>query len=210
MDDPFAVLALERRALADTLETLTPEQWAAPSLCGDWTVKDTAAHLVVGPTASMTEFVLAMATSRFDFDRANRKLTARRADRPTDEVVALIRRHADSRFTPPGQDWHAPLMDLFIHRLDCLVPLGIPTDRPLAPWTEVLDYLVRPGTQRIFAKRAVAGVTLVATDVGWSHGSGPQVSGTAESVGLALAGRRAALERLGGPGVGTLDTWLAR
>lgn len=68
-------------------------------------VKDVAAHLLVGPTTSMPEFMMAMATSRFDFDKANRKLTATRADRPTQELVALIREHADSRFTPPRQDW---------------------------------------------------------------------------------------------------------
>ena len=210
MDEPFAVIATERRAFADALETLAPEQWEAPSLCAGWSVKDVAAHLVVGPTASMAEFVLAMATSRFDFDRANRKLTAKRADRPTDEVVALIREHADSRFTPPGQDWHAPLMDLFVHRLDCLVPLGIPTDRPLAPWPTILHFLVEPGTRRIFTKRPAPTVTLVATDVDWSHGSGPRVEGTAESLGLALTRRGAGLAELSGPGVTELSRWSTR
>ena len=210
MDEPFALIAAERRAFADVLESLTPAQWATPSLCGDWLVKDVAAHLLVGPTASMPEFLRAMATSRFDFDTANRKLTAKRADRSTDELVALLRRHADSRFTPPGQDWHAPLMDLFIHRLDCLVPLGIPVDRPLAPWAEVLDYLVRPGTQRIFGRRGGPDVTLVATDLGWTHGSGPQVEGPAEACGLVLAGRAVGLTQLSGPGKGALEQWLSR
>jgi uncharacterized protein (TIGR03083 family) len=207
MDEPFAVIAAERRAFADTLEGLTPEQWATPSLCGDWLVKDVAAHLFVGPTTSMAEFLVAMATSRFSFDRANRKLTAKRADRSTDEIVALIRTHAESRFTPPGQDWHAPLMDVFIHRLDCLVPLGIPTDRPLHPWRDVLGYLVEPGTRRLFTNRPAPEVTLVATDVDWSHGSGPRVAGTAEAVGLALTRRRTGLAGLSGPGLDVLTRW---
>lgn len=204
MDDPFAVIATERRAFADTLETLTTEQWARPSLCEGWVVKDVAAHLLVGPTTSMPEFVVAMATSRFDFDRANRKLTATRADRSTEELVALIREHADSRFTPPRQDWRAPLMDLFIHRLDCLVPLNIPSDRPLDPWADILDFLVKPGTQRLFTKRPPLDVTLAATDVNWSHGSGPRVAGTAEALALALARREAGLARLSGPGMDVL------
>lgn len=201
MDEPFVVIATERRAFADTLETLTPEQWARPSLCEGWVVKDVAAHLLVGPTTSMPEFLRAMVTSRLDFDRANRKLTASRADRSTEELVALIREHADSRFTPPRQDWRAPLMDLFIHRLDCLVPLNIPSDRPLAPWTDILDFLVEPGTQRLFTKRPAPDVTLAATDLSWSHGRGPRVVGTAEALGLALARRRAGLARLSGPGM---------
>lgn len=208
-DDPFAVIATERRALADVLETLTPQQWATPSLCDGWTVKDVTAHLLVGPTASMLEFVLAMARSRFDFDTANRRLTAKRAEHSTDELVALVREHADSRFTPPGQDWHAPLMDLFVHRLDCLEPLGIPVDRPLDPWPEILGFLVRPGTQRLFTRRPAPDVTLEATDVDWSHGSGPRVTGTAESLGLALTRRTPDLARLDGPGIDAFRAWLA-
>jgi uncharacterized protein (TIGR03083 family) len=204
MREPFAVIATERRAFADTLETLTQEQWARPSLCEGWLVKDVAAHLLVGPTTSLPEFLVAMVTSRFDFDRANRRLTAKRADRSTEEIVALVREHADSRFTPPGQDWRAPLMDLFIHRLDCLVPLDIPTDRPVAPWPDILDFLVQPGTQRLFTKRPAPDITLAATDVNWGHGSGPRVEGTAEALGLALAGRAAGLTRLSGPGVDVL------
>ena len=204
MDEPFAVIATERLAFADTLETLTPEQWATPSLCEGWAVKDVAAHLVVGPTTSIPEFLVAMATSRFDFNRANRKLTAKRADRSTDDVVALIREHADSRFTPPGQNWRAPLMDLFIHRLDCLVPLDLPSDRPLAPWTDILDFLVEPGTQRLFTKRPAPQVTLAATDLDWSHGTGPRVEGTAEALGLTLARRREGLGLLSGPGLDVL------
>ena len=205
MDDPFAVIATERRALADALETLTPEQWATPSLCEGWLVKDVAAHLLVGPTTSVPTFLLAITTSRFDFDRANRKLTAARAERATtDQIVALIRRHAESRFTPPGQDWRAPLMDLFIHRLDCLVPLSIPSDRPLAPWADILDLLVEPRTQRLFARRPLAQVTFAATDLEWSSGSGPRVAGPAEALGLALAHRAPGLARLSGPGVDVL------
>ncbi len=204
MDDPFSIIATERRAFADTLEALTPEQWATPSLCEGWTVKDVAAHLLMGPTASMPEFVVAMATSRFDFHRANRKLTAKRADQPTGKIVALIREHADSRFTPPRQDWHAPLMDLFIHRLDCLVPLGIPTGRPLAPWTDILDFLLESATQRFFARSQAPDVTLVATDLKWSHGTGPRVQGTVETLGLALSGRTAGIAGLSGPGTAVL------
>ena len=36
----------ERLAFADFLAGLTPEQWAAPSLCAGWTVRDVAAHCV--------------------------------------------------------------------------------------------------------------------------------------------------------------------
>jgi uncharacterized protein (TIGR03083 family) len=37
---------VERRALRDLLDTLAPEDWARPTIAGDWTVKDVAAHLI--------------------------------------------------------------------------------------------------------------------------------------------------------------------
>jgi uncharacterized protein (TIGR03083 family) len=47
--EPIMVVDLfpvERRALRDLLDTLAPEDWARPTIAGDWTVKDVAAHLV--------------------------------------------------------------------------------------------------------------------------------------------------------------------
>jgi len=36
----------ERADLAAFLETLTPQEWRAPSLCSQWTVKDVVAHMI--------------------------------------------------------------------------------------------------------------------------------------------------------------------
>lgn len=41
-----AASAIERRLLADDLAGLTPQQWAAPSLCAEWSLRDVVAHLV--------------------------------------------------------------------------------------------------------------------------------------------------------------------
>jgi hypothetical protein len=43
-------------------------------------------------------------------------------------------------------------------------------------------------------------VRLVATDVDWTYGNGPEVRGSGEAVLMAMAGRRAALGDLDGPG----------
>ncbi|MCH7553998.1 MAG: maleylpyruvate isomerase family mycothiol-dependent enzyme, partial [Chloroflexi bacterium] len=37
----------ERRAIADLVDDLTPEQWACPSGCEGWGVGDVTAHLLV-------------------------------------------------------------------------------------------------------------------------------------------------------------------
>src|SRR3954449_7993387 len=96
--DVWAAIADERRELADQLDQLTPEQWETPSLCGAWSVRDVAAHLVVPHTISMPQFLLAFARARGSFGRANVALTERAARRSTPELIAEIRRHADSRF----------------------------------------------------------------------------------------------------------------
>ena len=47
--DPILVIDLfpdERRALLSLLESLPPNDWLLPTMAGDWSVKDVAAHLV--------------------------------------------------------------------------------------------------------------------------------------------------------------------
>src|SRR6476619_5180764 len=47
--EPVVVLDLfpaERRDLLALLESLPPDAWSLPTVAGDWTVKDIAAHLV--------------------------------------------------------------------------------------------------------------------------------------------------------------------
>ena len=44
------------------------------------------------------------------------------------------------------------------------------------------------------------GVRLVASDLDWSHGRGPEVRGPGEALLMAMAGRRAALDDVDGPG----------
>ena len=46
----------------------------------------------------------------------------------------------------------------------------------------------------------IRGLRLIATDLGFSAGLGPEVRGAAEPLLMAIAGRRAALSELSGPG----------
>jgi uncharacterized protein (TIGR03083 family) len=49
---PWPVIHAEREALVADLASLSDEQWATPSLCADWTVRDVLAHMTA--TAKMT------------------------------------------------------------------------------------------------------------------------------------------------------------
>jgi hypothetical protein len=68
------------------------------------------------------------------------------------------------------------------------------TMRALADRLSVTDRLRRRGR----------GLRLVATDIEWSTGEGPEVCGPGEAVLLALAGRGVAIDDLRGPGVSVL------
>ena len=48
------------------------------------------------------------------------------------------------------------------------------------------------------------GLTLVATDLDWRHGRGPEVRGPAAAILTAIGGRTPALDDLDGPGVATI------
>ena len=56
----------------------------------------------------------------------------------------------------------------------------------------------------IGASKRVRGLTLVATDLDWRAGSEPVVEGPAESLLMAIAGRRGVAGELAGPGLETI------
>lgn len=207
--DPWDRIAAERRSLADLLDTLTPEQWAAPSLCGAWSVHEVAVHLTSGPSTSMTTFLKAMAKGRGSFDRANRLLVDWRSDVDADQVTAWLREYAGHRFTPPGLDWHAPYTDLRLHTQDIVVPLGLDAGESLEGWRDVLGFLTSKAASRGFVPKGRPTVSCATTDLDWSRGEGPAVRGPAAALAMVLSGRPALLDQLEGDGAGALRSWLA-
>jgi uncharacterized protein (TIGR03083 family) len=209
VDELFDVIAEERRATADLLAGLTPEQWQVQSLCSAWTVKDVAVHLLPTTGKGMSEFVWATIRSGGNVHRASESLVAKYAARQTpEEIVAALRENAEDRFSPPGVGAMGPYTDVLVHRLDIAVPLGIELHRPAEPWRATLDFLVGPKGRRGFVSRGLPTLTLRATDLDWSHGTGPEVAGPAAALGLTLCGRSALLDQLEGPGRESLSGWV--
>lgn len=200
----FDMAAEERRGLADLLETLTPDQLASRSLCGEWTVKDVGAHLLAVLETTVREFLWLMALSAGNFNRVNVKLTARRAARPVEALAAELRRRAGSRFTPPGLGPEAPLTDLLIHGLDIRRPLGIPRVIPEDRTRVALDFLATTSESAFVGKGRLRGLRVEATDLDWAAGSGPVARGTSDDLLLAISGRVAGAERLDGEGAAVL------
>lgn len=197
----------ERRTLADLLDTLSADQLATPSLCGDWTVQQVAAHLLMPLVTPLPRFLVGVVRAGGNFDKANDRMSRTFARRPVAEIAAGLRAKADSRFHPPTFGHEAPLTELLLHGQDLRRPLGMTWQFPLTDMPVVLDMLVGPNAHRGFVPRGrLDGLRLEASDVPWAHGEGELVRGPGASLAYAMAGRPVALDELTGPGVEVLRT----
>lgn len=205
--DYFPVIAAERRAIADMLDELSPQQWDTRSLCESWTVRQVAAHLSVVLTHGVRTFVMAAIRAGGNLDRANCIVTAREATRPIPDIVGDLRANAESRFTPPTFGSEAPLTEVLLHGEDMRVPLGIADGRPAERWQGALDLLLSPKGRRGFAAKGAPALRYMATDTDWAHGDGDEVRGPAAALALTISGRPARLAELGGPGLPAVRAW---
>ncbi|WP_340540446.1 maleylpyruvate isomerase family mycothiol-dependent enzyme [Nocardioides sp. GXZ039] len=206
--DLWPLIAAERVAFADLLDGLAAEDWQEQSLCPAWTVHGVVAHLVSAQASSTSERLRAAWHGRGVPSRVTEVLAARYARTSPPELVAWIRAHPDSRFSPPGMGPRAPLTDVMVHRVDVAVPLALPLDRPATSWVPVLDFLLGRTPMLGVVKRGFPAAAYVATDVEWRRGAGPEVRGTADVLGSVLAGRAALADRLEGPGAAAVRSWV--
>lgn len=209
MDDTFEMIAAERRQLADEMAGWTDAQWGTRSLCGSWTVREVAAHLVTPFTVPGPRFFVGIVTSGFNFDRANDRIARAEAAKPTVEIIGTLRANAEHRFTPPMLGPEAPLTDVLVHGQDMRRPLGINHQFVPDHLVRSLDFVSR-GATGFVPKKRVAGLRFEADDLSWASGpnDGAVVRGPAEAILLAVTGRPVALDDLDGPGVAILRSRL--
>jgi uncharacterized protein (TIGR03083 family) len=192
----------ERLDFADFLAELSPGQWDGPSLCAGWSVRDVAAHCVSFEGQSPAQLTTRFLKGRLQTDRINAIAVADLADASTEQLIALLRDNATPRGLGAGFGGRVALTDNMIHQQDIRRPLGlvrvIPTERLLV----ALDFVRFAPTIR--GAWQARGVRLVATDVDWSFGRGPEVRGAGEALLMIMAGRPDALADLHGPGTDIL------
>jgi uncharacterized protein (TIGR03083 family) len=199
---PWPLIHAEREALADDLAALTDEQWATASLCPGWSVRDVLGHIIA--TAKMTPgaFFTGLARAGFRFnDMSNNRIAAEATAVPADGLAEL-RRHLTDTTSPPGPA-EAMLGEAVVHGEDIRRPLGIKRAYPPEAVTRSAEFF-RRSNLLIGSKRRIAGLGLRADDLEWGAGSGPEVTGPALSLLMAMTGRAAALDDLNGEGVATL------
>jgi uncharacterized protein (TIGR03083 family) len=208
--DLLAAIETERLTIADTLATLTPEQWATQSCCESWTVQEVAAHLTQGWNYSLAHGMAQMLKARGDLRKVNSRCVAPLAAAGPEAIVADLRENAASEFKPPGMGFEAPLNDLVMHRRDMFLPLGITYESS----SELVMNSLAMATQGGMAKmvnsvKFLKGLRCVASDLDWSWGDGQEITGPALPLAHALWGRRQSLSELSGPGVEILRERLA-
>ena len=209
MSEVWDLVAVERNALADFLETLTAEEWAVASLCDAWTVRDVGRPRGLGQHHSPAEDVLEIVRGGFRRQRRQRPARPGVGQRPTAEIVARLREIAGSRVHTAGTTPVDCLADMLCHDLDIRIPLGKPRVSPAEPFRLALTRYAGMGFPLHLAfgancKAMAKGLRLVAEDVGWTHGEGPAVQASGSALMRALTGRAVGPDELTGPGASVL------
>lgn len=211
-DEIWAAVDGRRRALVDLVADLRPDEWAHPSLCEGWTVRDVVAHLTM-PLLTLPEMLLLALRHPGGTNRLIRDgsiALARRYD--TGELQRRLQRLVGYHRPVPGLTVRESLVDVLGHTLDITIPLGrdvpLPQDAVAEAADHVLSYGGR-GSAKVFRALPLGGVRLVATDHAWSTGSGPVVSASMTDLFLLVIGRTPRLDALEGPGADNLRRALA-
>lgn len=203
-DEGWRTIDEHRVAISDLLGTLTPEEWATPSLCDGWTVRDVAAHLSMAATASVGEVMGHFVRARGGYNRMIHDSAVARAQRPTGQIIDDLRGIVGLRKLAPTTFWRDPMLDILVHGQDIALPLGrtLPTSPRAAAVAAEWAWRFRFLHVRF---RSLRGVHLVADDSSWSRGSGADLRGPVTSLLLLATGRPAGLEATSGPGRAMLE-----
>jgi uncharacterized protein (TIGR03083 family) len=192
-----------RRQFAEQIESLNETAWNSASWCEGWFVRDVLAHLVQNAERTYTSLTLDLLRGGFGPDRTMAKAAKRLRSTSVPELAERLRVAADRHFYLPGSTEGMGLADVLVHSADAFRPLGVGVDAPASDAGPALDVLWKAGRVVVHAVPH-RGRRLVATDLDWSRGDGPEVRGRAIDLLLSVANRRQVLPDLKGPGLNDL------
>jgi uncharacterized protein (TIGR03083 family) len=192
-------IACEERAdFADLLAGLSPRQWEHPRLCERWRVRDVVAHYLSFDELSRWGLVWRHAKGGFLPARVNQVGVEEYPTRSPEQLTELMRACIPPRGLTSFFGGIIALVDGMVHQQDIRRPLEIRRTIPPQRLRAVLNYaLTYPFIRGAWRAR---GVRLVATDLDWGHGDGPEVHGPGEALLMAMAARPDALSQITGPG----------
>ncbi|TWP47854.1 maleylpyruvate isomerase family mycothiol-dependent enzyme [Lentzea tibetensis] len=208
LDRIWPAINAQRARTAELLEQLSDDEWARPSLCSGWTVRDVAGHLAWQCTPDVGRSLVVLLKARGDVNRLIHLTAVEHATRPTTQLVAEIRALIGTHKHPPGVGAAEVLIDNLVHSQDIAVPLDRPLPLAQDAAAAAADRVWSRGWP-FHARKKFAGYRLSATDCDWSAGTGAEVRGPMEALLMVLTGRLTALSRLHGEGAAGLTTQLA-
>jgi uncharacterized protein (TIGR03083 family) len=190
------------------LHSLTDDEWDKPSLCDGWLVRHVVGHILYGNEMKLWSLPFRLARYGFSSNRSGKHYSIDRGEAGT---PAELLRDFDGRDPWAGTCRVFPprltLLDRLAHHQDIRRALGHPRPIPEDRLRAVLDATPRLGS--VFgARKRTRGLQLVATDLDWSWGTGPQVTGPGEALVMAMLGRKQAVVGLTGPGLSTFSARL--
>ena len=196
----------ERDSIVQTLRSLTPEQWDAPSLCDGWRVRDVAGHMITGVEMSLPTVLIKTVQAGFNINKASARAGKEAGSRPTDELTTALASTTELSGFAKVLGYAKLVPDITIHHEDIRRAVGlIPHEVPAERMKFSLSTL-RKDTGPLKAKKRTSGLRFVATDLDWAEGEGPEVRGPALSLLLAMGGRSVAIDECEGDGVAVLRT----
>lgn len=189
--------------MADFLSSLRTEQWDEPTLCAGWRVRDVAAHVISYEESDWGDMMRWVVQARLRPSQVNQLALAEYAALEPQTLVGYLRDHLTPRGATERFGGRVGLVDALIHHQDMRRPLGMPRQIPPERLLCALPFAVAAPPLRGFWK--ARGVRLVASDLDWSRGRGPETRGPGEAVLMVLAGRRGVARELSGPGAAILE-----
>jgi len=196
-DQVVTAFEAEQDAFAVLVRGLSPEAWDLPSLCPAWTIRDVVEHVAFHTHRSGMRETLG----------STEKHTALLVEREQAETTEGLIEWFTSPTPASTAESRVDLCELVIHQQDVRRVLGTTRAYPEPTMSLCLDYCHSlPGNIFVVGRirRLTRGLRLVATDMSWASGTGPEVNGTGEALLMTIAGRSAALADLNGSGVAVL------
>ena len=196
--DVRRLAAAERSDLADFLETLTPDQWEAPTLCEGWSVHDVVAHVISYDELDLGDLAAHILRGGLDSRRINASTMSRLSCGEPAELIEKLRTHLEPRGLMSFAGGRVALLEAVVHHQDIRRaldrPRSVPPERLV---TALRSALMAPDVGSFWRVR---GFRLVASDVDFTWGFGPEVRGRGEALLMTIAGRAGVVEELDGPG----------
>ena len=201
MGDTWQMAARVRNDFADLIEGLDDAQLDGPTLVEDWTARHILGHLVFIAEMKIPSFFLSLVKAGFNYDKMSDQQARKNAERPIDDLLSSLRTNAAKSAPMPGFPERITVGDVAIHTQDIRRANELPGELDADVLSASLDFVT---TDKIGTGLAEIPnrdrVTFTADDLDWSSGTGPTVSGPAESLLMALAGR-GTFDELSGEGL---------